>query len=105
MQEQTTEQMEQQVYHRASQELDAFLNALKDKTPEQIINRAYEICTKQDLLTILENDEFTQSVWQVLCKLEHPLDAVYQHWLCCDDSRMSELRDTVADYAAKRQKG
>ena len=76
------EQMEQQVYHRAAQELASFLDSLKKQSPDQIIDRVYEICTKQDLLMVLENDEFTQSEWQVLCKLEHPLDAVYQHWLC-----------------------
>lgn len=95
----TEEQLCQQLYDRASKELDAYIADLKTKTPEQIINRAYEVSVKQDFLMVLEEHEFPKRHLQELCKLEHPLDVFYQRWLHQDDSRMGELHSTIQDYA------
>lgn len=102
MTEETKEQLAQQLYDRASQKLDAYIADLKTQTPDQIIDRAYEVSVKQDMLMVLEEHEFPQHELEELCKLEHPLDVIYNDWLHQDDSRMEELHRTIQDYAVQR---
>ena len=49
---------------------------MKTKPPQEIINSAYQIVNKQDLLMILESAEFTPAELNVLNELEHPLQVL-----------------------------
>lgn len=92
----------QQLYDRASAELDAYITNLKQQPVEKIIDRAYELATKQDMLMLLEDDHFSLAELRELCKLEHPLQVIYGEWIGREDSRMQELADTFTEYAGKR---
>lgn len=47
------------LYDKMKSELDKFIAELKTKSPEQIIELAYELTIKEDLLSILKIQIFT----------------------------------------------
>jgi len=53
-----TEERAQMLYDKALTELNTYLEDMKTKPPQEIINSAYQIVNKQDLLMILESAEF-----------------------------------------------
>lgn len=78
-------------------ELDKFIAELKTKSPEQIIELAYELTIKEDLLSIFENTDFSQEEAKALYSQKYPLDSLYQEWLSNDLTYMDQLRETVDD--------
>lgn len=85
------------LYDKMKAELDRFIAELKTKTPEQIIELAYELTIKEDLLSIFENTDFTQEEAKALNNQKYPLDSLYQEWLSNDLTYMDQLRETVDD--------
>lgn len=98
----TTEERAQMLYDKALAELNTYLENMKTKPPQEIINSAYQIVNKQDLLMILESAEFTPAELNVLNELEHPLQVLYEEWLPVEDRHMEELRDSVQSYLDTR---
>lgn len=94
--------MAQQLYDRAANELNAYIADLKTQTPEQMIDRCYEVSVKQDMLMILEEHDFPPQELEVLAALEHPLEVIYQDWLQRDDSRMEDLANTFQHHAVQK---
>ena len=45
-----TEKLSEQLYDKALNEMNAFLDDLKTKPPEEIIENAYKITVRQDLM-------------------------------------------------------
>ena len=98
----TTEERARLLYDKAQTELAAYLENMKTRPPQEIINSAYQIVNKQDLLMILEYAEFTPAELTVLSELEHPLQVLYEEWLPVEDRHMEELRDSVQSYLDTR---
>lgn len=98
----TTEERAQMLYDKALTKLNTYLKNMKTKPPQEIINSAYQIVNKQDLLMILESAEFTPAELNVLNELEHPLQVLYEEWLPVEDRHMEELRDSVQSYLDTR---
>ena len=85
------------LYDKMKSELDKFIAELKTKSPEQIIELAYELTIKEDLLSIFENTDFSQEKAKALYSQKYPLDSLYQEWLSNDLTYMDQLRETVDD--------
>lgn len=85
------------LYDKMKAELDKFIAELKTKSPEQIIELAYELTIKEDLLSIFENTDFSQEEAKALYSQKYPLDFLYQEWLSNDLTYMDQLRETVDD--------
>ena len=89
------------IQEKAKQEYRSFLEDLKGKTAQEIINAAYEVTIKADIVLALEDRDLSEGEIFALSKLEMPLAAIYDEWLHNDYSYMELLRDTVSDYADK----
>lgn len=85
------------LYDKMKCELDKFIAELKTKSPEQIIELAYELTIKEDLLSIFENTDFSKEEAKALYSQKYPLDSLYQEWLSNDLTYMDQLRETVDD--------
>lgn len=85
------------LYDKMKSELDKFIAELKTKSPEQIIELAYELTIKEDLLSIFENTDFSQEEAKALYSQKYPLDSLYQEWLSNDLTYMDQLREAVDD--------
>ena len=68
-------------------------------TPEQIIEKAYEIVMREDIMIVFEDDSLSDKQVKALAKLEYPLSACYDEWQKTDVTYMDRLRDVVDDVA------
>ena len=92
------ETLMQQLYDCASMEMDDYLSEMKTRPPEEIISSAYQIASKQDILMILEDAEFSPYELEVLMKLDHPLQVLYEEWVSTEDHHMDDLRGSMQTY-------
>ena len=92
-----------QLYERMSGEFAAYLDGLRDKDPQDIIDAAYQITIKTDILSLMESHTLTLPQIDVLLTLEYPLDSIYQEWLANDYSHMDMLRDTLDSFVEEER--
>lgn len=92
------------LYEKVQTEYDAFIEELKRMTPEQVIDRAYEKVTKENMVTIIREENLTPAEAKALNREKYPLDRMYQEWLDTDVSEMQMLKDSIDDTAKKAVK-
>ncbi len=92
------------LYEKVQSEYDAFIEELKRMTPEQVIDRAYEKVTKENMVTIIREENLTPAEAKALNREKYPLDRMYQEWLDTDVSEMQMLKDSIDDTAKKAVK-
>lgn len=88
-------------------ELDEFIAELKTKSSSEIIECAYELIYKEDILQSFDfdircNNPLTNEQAKALLSLKNPLDYLYQEWLECDSSVLDTLR-LSNDFAIDKQ--
>lgn len=92
------------LYERASEEYFSFVNGLKQKTPEDVVEAAYEIVLKADILCLLDPQNMTKKEINILLTLEKPLDAIYSEWMDNDYSHMDLIEQTMDGLIKEREK-
>ena len=97
-----SEALSQQLYNTALNELNTYLEDLKTKPPQEIINSAYQIACKQDIVMILEEADFSPYELELLTGLEHPLQVLYEQWISTEDRYMEDLRGSMQNYVDDR---
>lgn len=91
------EEMENLLYERMSQENKEFLDDLKTKPADDIIQHAYEIACRDNLLMLFENEtDLSPKQLETLLKFEQPLAALYDDWLGRDTDDMDNFRNSIA---------
>ena len=90
-----------------SSDLDSFISEFKTKPPGELIESAYELIYKQDILQSFDFDvdgnyPLTDEQAKALLSMKNPLDYLYQEWLDYDDSVLDTLRQSNA-LAIKKQ--
>lgn len=99
-----TEEINAALYEKMFKEQKNFIQELKKSPPEEIIERAYEIAIRGDILLSVEGNEIPVSKAKQLLKLEKPLNSIYQEWLKTDNSYMDMIEDTINDFAGELEK-
>lgn len=99
--------LNQKVWEKMQAELDRFIAELKTKPPDEIIESAYELIYKEDILQSFDfefygNCPLSNEQAKALLSLKHPLDYLYQEWLDYDSSVLDTLRQSN-DLAIKKQ--
>ena len=99
--------LNQKVWEKMQAELDRFIAELKTNSPDEIIESAYELTYKEDILQSFDfeldgNCPLSNEQAKALLSLKHPLDYLYQEWLDYDDSVLDTLRQRNA-LAIKKQ--
>jgi len=92
------------LYEKVQAEYDAFIEELKRMTPEQVIERAYEKVTKENMVMAIQDKELTYTEAKALCREKYPLDRMYREWLDTDVSGMQMLKDSIDDTAKQAVK-
>lgn len=92
------------LYEKVQAEYDTFLEELKQMTPEQVIDRAYEKVTKENMVAVIQEKELTPIEAKALYREKYPLDRMYREWLDTDVSEMQMLKDSIDDTAKKAVK-
>lgn len=83
------------LWNRISKENENYHERILTLPPKDIIDSAYEIATKNDIVLSIENIPLSTQQIDALLTIDHPLDAIYQEWMDSDASYMEMLNDSV----------
>ena len=87
--------MQDKFYEKMSEEYAQFKDDLRSKTPDEIMDKSYELVFKEDFLSHFEYNEMDDSTIEALMTLERPLDSMYREWLHTDASYMDMLERCI----------
>jgi hypothetical protein len=94
----THEELETKVYDKMSSEYDMLLENIKQMPPQDIIDNAYQIVFKQDILSTMDNHFLGETQLRLLLEAETPLDDLYQEWLQEDCAYLEDIEQSITDY-------
>lgn len=95
--------LEDRAYEKINREMNEYLAEIKTKAPEEIVEAAYEITYKQEILCMFECEgAFNDKQSMAILKTKNALDYLYREWLDYDGSVLDELRGSV-DLAIEKQ--
>ena len=89
------------LYEKAKAEQEAYISDLLKKSPQEIVDAAYEKTLRDDILMIFECEDLPDKQVRQLLKLKNPLAECYDKWLKADCSHMDMLRDTIEDFGER----
>ena len=84
---------------RIHEEQKEYLARMEQMPPREIINKAYEICYREEFMCILENTEFAEEEIEVLLGTPNVLAVLYDEWLKTDASVCDMLEDVIREFA------
>lgn len=95
----------QKIYDAALKEHDEFMENMRMQDIDYIIDHAYEIIIKNDLIMHFEcvADYGTEDDYKYreLAKLTHPLETLFVDWCKREDDHMENLRYSIEETANK----
>lgn len=79
-----------QLIEKMTNEYSTFKKELEQKTPQEIIEKAYELVVKKEIKDELENRDYSKSELKALLKQDDILTEFYGDWMR-DDGRLGEI--------------
>lgn len=80
-------------------EQQEFISSLKTMTPENIIQYAYELVIREDILLSLEENDLDAKQCKALLREKKPLDKLFIAWEKHEGDHMNEIRDCIENKA------
>lgn len=98
-------QLRTSMVEKARDEYEQFLAEMKQLSPEQVIEKAYEIVMKEEILLILEYSRFIDNTMiAVLATLDKPLAHLYTEWLMQENMIEEDIMITIHRVVNIREK-
>lgn len=100
----TLEELNEQVYEKMLSEQDAFKDELIHSSPEFVMDRAYELVIREDILLsmeemALEDVYLSEKQCRALLKSKTPLSDIFRAFENRPTRHMEEIRDTIESCA------
>ena len=100
----TLEEWNEKVYERMSSEQEAFKNKLIHSSPDYVMDRAYELVIREDILLSLEemtiqDNYLSEKHCRALLKSKTPLSNIFIAFENKPTGHMEEIRDTIESCA------
>lgn len=95
----TLEQLNTALYEKMYAEQQEFISTLKTKTAENIIQYAYELVIREDILLSLEANDLDARQCKALLREKKPLDELFLAWEKHEGDHMNEIRDCIENKA------
>lgn len=100
------------LYDKIANEFDELIESAHrnffSETPSALLNTAYEIVFKAEMVTWFENGgELSQTQAEALYRLKNPLNTLFAAWQNRDETYMDRLEETIkgaAEYEAKKER-
>lgn len=84
--------------NKVQQEQAEYFKRIEQLTPKEIIEKAYEICYRNEFVCIIENAIYDEETVELLLNIPHLIDLLYDEWLCTDASVCEMLEDVITDF-------
>ena len=95
----TLEQLNTALYEKMYAEQQEFVESLKNSTPEIIIQNAYELVIREDILLSLEENDLDAKQCKALLREKHPLNKLFLAWEKHEGDHMNEIRNCIENKA------
>ena len=94
------------LYEKMQNEYNDFIEEMKNNEPQFIVNNAYQIVIKEELVAMFypESEQYDIDEIKALNKTKNPLEELYQGWMDSDAGIHSALEDNVSDTIEEIQK-
>lgn len=94
------------LYEKMQREYNDFIEEMKNNEPQFIVNNAYQIVIKEELVAMFypESEQYDIDEIKALNKTKNPLEELYQGWMDSDAGIHSVLEDNVSDTIEEIQK-
>ncbi len=83
---------------KVQKEYDDYIDRLCKKAVRDVVNEAYTIAIKSEILGLLINKDINENVLQKLNGLDNILDVVYYAWLKEDLTNSEDIRFVIYKY-------
>lgn len=93
------EQLNQALYDKMAAEQNEFRSLLLGKTPEEILNCAYEYAMQEDILLGMEAAELLPEQAAALLESPSPLKDVYEDFRARETNHMDTVRECIETLA------
>lgn len=80
-------------------EQQEFVESLKNSTPEIVIQNAYELVIREDILLSLEENNLGAKQCKALLREKHPLNKLFLAWEKHEGDHMDEIRCCIENKA------
>lgn len=90
--------MLEQLIMRIEAEQEDYLKYIAKLSPESIIEKAYEICFREEIASILTATQFTDETIEKLMELDNIVKAIYEEWLATDCNMFGPIEELIADF-------
>lgn len=88
----TLKQLNMALYEKLYAEQNGFIESLKNSTPENVIQHAYELVIREDILLSLEENGLDARQCKALLRERKPLDKLFLAWEKHEGDHMNEIR-------------
>ena len=100
----TSEQLNTALYKKMFAEQQKYVDELKNSTPEIVIQNAYELVIREDILLHLEENDLEPHQCRALLKEKEPLGTLFLAWEKHEGDHMNEIRDCIENKADELHK-
>ena len=97
----TNEQLNTALYEKIFDEHNKFVKELQSSTPELVIECAYELVIKEDILLYLEENDLNAKQCKALLREKEPLNKLFLAWENHEGNHMREIEDCIENFADK----
>ena len=97
----SVEQLYVELFEKMQEEQRIFAEELKTKTPDEILNQAYEYLMREDFLDEIEKINLPKRQIKALLASETPLADLYNKWTKTDDPHKEDIKCTINNYSAE----
>lgn len=88
----------QRLIDRIHQEQERYLEYIEQLPPKEIIAKAYEICYREEFISILETTEFADDELAFLLATPSLISVLYAEWLDTDGGVTEMLTDVITTF-------
>ena len=92
----TQAKLNTQLYQKMFTEQEKYKEWLRTLTPEEVMNRAYEYTSREDILLSLEYNDLSPRQAAALLKSPTPLADVFKTWERWETNYMDDIWNAVA---------
>ena len=91
----TTEEANATLYQQMLAEQQKNCDWLLTLEPKEVMQNAYELVMREDILLCLEYNDLTEKQCRALLKSDTPLADVFHEWEHSESSHMEEVRNII----------
>lgn len=94
------EKLHAELYEKMEEEQRVFVEELKTKTPDEILNRAYEYLMREDFLYEMEHINLNERQIRAMLATDTPLADLYRKWMDTEDPHKEDIKCIINNYSA-----